>query len=102
MLQERNQRSGNRGNLLRRYVNQVNIRWRDNREVSILTTLDNRTDKRTVFTQRSISLTNNVTFFFLCSQIDNILIVKIGNTLLYLTIWSLDETKFINLCIDTK
>ena len=69
VLQERNQRGGDRGNLLRRHVHQVHIRRRNHREVSILTALHHLTDKGTVIVQRGITLTDHVLCLFLGSQI---------------------------------
>ena len=60
VLQERNERCSDRGNLLGRHVHQVNICRGNNREICILTTLHHLTDKCTVVVQRGITLTNDV------------------------------------------
>ena len=102
VLQERNQRCSNRCNLLGRNVHQVYLGGRNYREVCILTTLDDLTDKGTVVVQRSIALTDNMVFFLLGCQIDNLVIIQIGHTVLNLTIRSFDEAQFVNLGIDTQ
>ena len=71
MLQERNQRCGNRSNLLRSHVHQIHIRRGNNRIIVILTTLYFLTDKRTVIIQRRITLSDNLAFFLFCCQIFN-------------------------------
>ena len=60
VLQERNERCGDRGNLLRRDIHQVDICRRHHREVGILTALHNLTDKGTVVIQRGITLTDDM------------------------------------------
>ena len=60
VLEEWNQRCSDRCYLLWRYIHQVNIsRW-NYREVSILTALNNRTDKCTIIIQRCITLTESM------------------------------------------
>ena len=102
VFQERNQRSGDRGNLLWRNIHQVYLRRRHNGEVGILTTLNNRTDEGTIIVQRCITLTDNVVLFLFGSQINDIVVVQVGNTILHLTVRSRDKAKLVNLCIDTQ
>ena len=102
VLQERNQRGCDRGYLLWRYVHQIHIHRRYYREVCILTTLHHLADESTIVIQRRITLTDDVLRLFLSCQINNFLIIKIGHTILYLTIRSLDKAKFINLSIHTE
>ena len=102
MLQERNQTSRNRSNLLGRHINKVNLRRLYNWIISILTTFYNITDERTIFRQRSISLTDNLILLILSSEIYHILVVHIHLTVCYLTIRSDDKSKVINLCIHTE
>ena len=102
VLEERNERCGDRGNLLRRYVHQVYICRRNYREVGILTALNNLTDKCTIIVQRGITLSDDMLRLFLGSKIYDIVIIQIGNTILHLTIRCLDKAKLIDLCIDTQ
>ena len=102
MLQERNQRSCDRCNLLRRHVHQVNVCRRHHGEVGILTALHDFADKCTVIIKRCITLTNDMFSLFLGCQIDDIFVIQVGNTVLHLTVRCLDKAKFINLCIDTE
>ena len=91
VLQERDQRSSDRSDLLRRDVHQVDIRRRHDGEVSILAALHHLTDKRTVVVQRRIALTDYVLSLFLGCQIDDLIIIEVSHTILNLTIRSLDE-----------
>ena len=102
MLQERNQRSGNRGNLLWRDVHQVDIRRRNNGEVGILTALHHFADEGAIVVQRGITLTDDVLSLLLGCQIYNLIIIKVGNTSLNLTIRCLNKAQFIYLGIDTE
>ena len=102
MLQEWDESGSDRSDLLWRNVHEVNIcRWHD-WEVGILTTLDNFTDERTVVIQRSISLTDHVVFLILSGKVNDILVLQVYNTVLNLTVWSLDESEFIYLGIHTE
>ena len=102
MLEERNQRSSDRCDLLRRNVHQVYIRRRNDREVCVLTTLDNFTDESTIIIQRGIALSDNVLSLLLGCQVDDIIVIEIGHTILHLTVRGLDKAELINLCIHTK
>jgi hypothetical protein len=102
VLQEWDERCGDRGNLLRRYVHEVNVCRGHNGEVGVLTTLDDFTDKGSVVVQRGIALTDDVVLLLVGSEIDDIVVIEVGNTILYLTVRSRDEAEFINLGIDTE
>ena len=102
MLEEWNERCGDRGNLLRRDIHQVNLSRRHNREVGILTALDYVTDEAAIITQRSITLTDNVTLLFLSSQIYDTVVIQIGDTIFHLTVRSGDKAELVNLGIDTQ
>ena len=102
MLQEGDQRSGDRSNLLRRHVHQIHIRRRHHGEVGILTTLHDLTNEGTVVVQRCITLTDDMLCLFLGCQIDDIVIAEVGNTVLHLTVRCLNEAELIDLCIHTE
>ena len=102
VLEEWNQRCSDRGNLLWRYIHEVDIcRW-NYWEVGILTALYNRTDKCTIIIQRCITLTDDVLSLFLSCQIYDTVVAQISYTIFYLTVRSLDESELINLSIYTQ
>ena len=102
MFQERNQRCSNRSNLLRRNVHQFHFIRSYNRIVSILAGLYFITNESTIIIQRSITLSNNLAFFFFRSQICQTCIRKVYLTIFNLTIRSFNETKHINLSEHTQ
>ena len=102
MFQERNQRSGNRSNLLRRNVHQLNLIRSYNRIIGITTSFYFLTDESTVIVQRSITLSNDLVFFFFCRQVFDTFRRQINYSILYLTIRSYDKAQIVDLCIDTQ
>ncbi len=98
VLQEGNQGSSDRGNLLRSNVHQINLRGRNNRIVVVPTAFHTRTDEGAIVVQRSITLTNNLTFLLLGCHVTNTVVTEIHLAILYHTIGSLDEAKVVNLC----
>ena len=102
MLKEWNQTCCNRCYLLWRNVHKVNLIRINNREVSILTALYIATDERTVIIQRSVALTYDMVFLLLCGEINHILVLQVNHTILNLSVWSLNESKLVNLCINTE
>ena len=102
MLQEWNQTCWYRSNLLRWHVNIINVCRRNNWVISILTALNNVTDKFTFFCQRSITLTNNLSLFILSGQEYNISIIHVHLAVVNLTVRSNDKAKVIDLCIHTE
>ena len=102
VLQERNERGCNRSYLLRRHIHEVDLGRRNDGEVGILTALYDVTDKRSVIIQRGITLTDDIIGFVLSCQIDDLVIIEIGNSILHLTVRCLDKAKLIDLSIDTK
>jgi hypothetical protein len=102
MLQERNQAGRDRCNLLRSYVHQVNLSGRHNRIIIIATALNDLTDKCTVFTQRSITLTDNQFLLLLCTIVSDTLGREVYYSVLYLSIRCLDKSEIIDLCIYTE
>ena len=102
MLQEGNQTSSDRGNLLRSNVHQIHLCGRNNWVVIVATALNHLTDKRTILAQGSITLTDNQFLLFLCAIISDTVRRKVNHTILYLSVWSLNETKVVYLCIYTK
>ena len=102
MLQERNERSSDGGNLLRSHVHELNLRRRNDRIVCILTTLHLVTNEGAVIVQGSISLTNNLAFFFFSRKEHHVVIVKVHHGVFNLAIRGLNETEFVNLRINAK
>ena len=102
MLQEGNQAGSNRSNLLRCHVHQINLSGRNNRIVIVATALNHLADKCTVFTQGGVTLTDNQFLLLFCTIISNAFGRKVYNTVLYLSIRSLNETEVVDLCIYTK
>ena len=66
VLQEGNQRSGNRSYLLGRNVHQVDFSRGNDREIGVLTALDHLTDKGAIGIERGITLTDDVFSLFFC------------------------------------
>ena len=96
MLQERNQRSRNRSNLLGRYVHQFHLGRRNHRIVGILTGFYFITYKSTVIVQRSITLSNNLGFLFFCGEVNQTFVRKINLTLCHLAVRSFNEAKLVD------
>ena len=102
MLQEWNQTCWNRCNLLWRNIHIVNLwRW-NNWIISILTALNHVADKCTIFCQRSITLTDDLSLLILSCQVNNIIIVHINLAIVHLTVRSYDKAEVIDLCIHTE
>ena len=74
VFQERNQRSRDRGNLVRRHVHQGNLFPVHNREVGQMAHLDFLVMDGTVRIQRRASLGDNLVFFFLRCQVNRLFI----------------------------
>ena len=66
MFQERNQRSGDRSNLIRCNVHQIDILDLFNREVSVFTGFSPFVHKVTFVVDLRIRLSDYQSFFFLC------------------------------------
>ena len=91
MLQERDKGCCNRSNLLGSNVHIVHLGWGNNRIICILTTFDNRTNERTIISQGCISLTDNLLFFILCSQVFHMVKIQVCNSVDNLTVWRLNK-----------
>ena len=102
VFKERNQRGRNRGNLLRSHVNQLYFGGRNDRIVRILAAFHLVADKRAVVVQRSISLTDDLAFLFFGSQVNDVFILQVDDSILHLAVGRLDKAKVINLRINTK
>ena len=102
MLKERNERCGNGSNLLRRNIHEVNIHWRNYWEVGILTALHHVANECSIIVKWSITLSDNVVFLLLCCQIYHLVVVEVCHTIFHLSVWGLDKSKLIDLCINTK
>ena len=96
MLQERNQRSCNRSNLLGRYVHQFHLGRRNHRIVGILTGFYFITYKSTVIVQRSITLRNNLGFLFFCGEVNQTFVRKVNLTICHLTVRSFNEAELVD------
>ena len=102
VLQEWNQRSSNRSNLLRSNVHHIYFCWSYKWEVSFKTCFNFVTNECTIFVQRSITLSYYKVFFFLSCQVNNIIIIEVYFTFFYFTIRCRDETEVIDFCVDTQ
>ena len=102
MLQEWNQRSCDRSNLLRRDVHQFHLVRLYDRIICIATSLNLTTDKRSIIIQRSITLSYNLILLFFGRQINDMVIVKIHFTTSNFAVRSFDKAKIIDLCIHTQ
>ena len=92
VLQEWNQCSRHRSNLLRGHIHQVYLCRLYNREIGILATFHVTTNESTIPIQRCITLADDMIFLFFCSEINYIFVLQINNTIGNLTIWGLDKT----------
>ena len=101
MFQERDQRSRDRSDLLRSHVHQVNLRRRDNREVSLETSLHLIADKLTVIIQWSITLSDCQLFLFLRRVVLQAFLREVDLSICHLTVRSRDETKIVDLSVYT-
>ena len=102
VLQERNQRSCNRSNLRWRNVHQMYITRCYDREIGLFTSLDSIADKATFLIKRSVTLSNDQVFFFLCGIILQRFIREINTTILNSTIRRSDKPEIIDLSINTE
>ena len=102
VLKERDEASGNRSNLLRRHIHQVNLSRRYNGEVSILATFHHIADKCAVVVKRGITLTDDMVFLLLSRQIYDVSIVKVNSAILHPAVRSLDKSEFIDFGIYTE
>ena len=75
VFQERNQRGGDRGNLLRRHVHQFHLRRRHNRIVRILAALHLVANEGTVVAQRGVALADNLAFLLFGRKVDHVVVV---------------------------
>ena len=92
VLQERNQRSGDRSNLRRRYVHKRHFVGSDDREVGIQTSFYSGAHKCSVIIQRSITLCYNMAFFHFGGKILNTIFGEIDFSVHHFTIRSLDKS----------
>ena len=102
MLQEWNQSSCNRSNLLWSNVHHIYFGWSYKWEVCFKTSFYFVTDECTICIQRCITLSYYKVFFLFCCQINNIIVIKVYFTIFYLTVRSRDKTKVIDFCVNTQ
>ena len=102
VLKERDKRGGDRRNLLRRHVHEVNLVGRHHGEVGVLAALHHLADKCSIVVQRGVALTNDVVFLLLGGKIHDVVVVQVGHAVINLSVGSLDETKLIYLRIDAQ
>ena len=102
VLQERNQRSRNRSDLLRSHIHQIHFRWSNYREVSTITSLNSITHEMPLIIQGRISLGNGHFFLLLCSIILQTFWREINLSILHFTIRSRNKAQIIDLRIDTQ
>ena len=102
MLQEGNQRSCDRGNLLGRHIHQFYLSRFNHRIICILTSLDLAADERTVVIQRRVALSNNLVLLFFSSQVDNMFVIQVHLAVTDFTVRRFDEAQIVNLSINTQ
>ena len=92
VLKEGNQRCSDRGNLLRSHVHEVNLCRRNYGIVGILATLYFIADEATIFAEGCVTLTDNLSFFLLGTEVDNVVVVKVGHRVFDDAIRGFNET----------
>ena len=102
MLEEGDERSSDRGDLRRSHIHQLYFSRSDDREVSFLTCLDGITKEVTFIIQRSIPLSYDEVFFFLCGIVLQSFFGEVNLPVLYAAIRRGDEAEVIDLRIDTE
>ena len=102
VLQERDQSGSNRRNLLRRHVHQLDAVGRHNGEVGIQTCLDATIQEVTFLVDCGITLSNDVAFFGLGREVDDILVAQVNLRVAHRTIRCLDEAQLVDLSIHTQ
>ena len=102
VLEEGDERCGDRGYLLRRHIHEVYLLGRHYGEVGVLTTLHHVADKRAIIIQRGIALANDVVLFFLGCEINNVFVLEVGHAILYLAVRCLYEAELVDLGVDAK
>ena len=101
VLEERNERSCNRGNLIGCNINEVYLLRRHNWEVCLTAGLHTCHSNMTGFILRSGSLSHGLVLFSLSRKINGRL-VEHHLTIVYTLVRSLYETELVYLCIDAK
>ena len=102
VLKEWNQCGCYGSNLLRSDVHEVNLCWRYDWVVGILTAFHDFTYEVSVLLQWCITLTDNLCFLFFGRKINDIIVIDIADSVLNLAIRSLDKSEIIYLCVYTK
>ena len=86
VLEERNERCGDRSNLLRSNVHQVDFGRRHDGIVVVLTAFDDLADEGSIVAQGRVALTNDESFLFLGSEIGNSFRREIYDTVIDLAV----------------
>ncbi len=102
MLQERNERCGDRRDLSGRHVHELHLFRSNHGEVGVQTRFDTVTHERAVLAQRRVALGYDVALLDFGGQIDHFVIVEVDTGILDLAVGSLDESQIIDLGIHAK
>ena len=99
VLQEGNERSGDRGNLLRRNVHKFHFRGRHNGIVGILAAFYFIANEGAIGTKGRIALTDDLAFFFFGREINNVFVLEVYHRIGYLSVRRFDEAEVVDLSI---
>ncbi len=101
MLQERNQRSRNRSDLVGGYVHQIDFRGLYNGEIALVACFDSIVDKRAILVQWGIRLSNDFRLLFLGREVQGSR-AQFHLTVLYFAVGCFDEAHAVHLRVDTE
>ena len=99
VLQEGNERSGDRGNLLRRNVHKFHLGGRHNGIVGILAAFYLVANEGAIGTQGCITLTDYLAFFFFSREINDIFVLEVYHRVGHLAVRRFDEAEVVDLSI---
>ena len=97
VLKEGNQGCSYGCNLLRRNVHVIHLGGRNHRIIIVLTTFHLGADECTIIIERSITLTDNLTFLFFGSHVLNTILRQVYHTIVNLSVGCLDESQIVDL-----
>ena len=101
VLQERDEGRCYGSDLAGRYVHEVDLRRRYDREVGTETGLDLGTDEATVLAERCVTLRYNLVLLILSGEVNDMVVIEVHDAVRHLTIRRLDEAEVVDLGVDT-
>ena len=102
MLEEGDQRRGDRCDLDRSHIHKLHFRGGSDREVGVKTSLDTRIHERAIIIDRSITLGDDLTLFDFGGEVLDMRIIEIDHAIIYLAIRGFDETEVIDFCVNAE